>query len=291
VFDRVALPLFASGGGASFAVSPAIWVSSSFFFVSHWVFASPVSFAQSPSATTADWAAFSDTSVSHFVFASPVSAAHSAGAVPGGVVAAGAVPDEVGAGAVVGSVAEATPRERRNSTVDMVTSLQQTGWGNRADSGGATPREEERRFRGSADVERGDSDRDTRVRAGTEGDDLVQRWVVPWLAHDLWCLTGGLNGAVATSDRTLYKTYIGGAVSRSISVSDARANLARLVEEAAAGEEIVLTRAGRPMARIVPLAPETSRVRGLWRGRGHLGEDFDAPLPDEWLDAFEGRRG
>jgi prevent-host-death family protein len=83
--------------------------------------------------------------------------------------------------------------------------------------------------------------------------------------------------------------YNGGTVSRVLSVSDARANLARLVEEAAAGEEIILTRAGKPMARIVPLGPATARVRGVWRGRGQLGEDFDAPLPDALLDAFEGR--
>jgi prevent-host-death family protein len=85
--------------------------------------------------------------------------------------------------------------------------------------------------------------------------------------------------------------YVGGIMSKVLSVSAARANLARLLEEVAGGEEIVLTRSGRPLARIVPLSAPASRARGVWRDQGRLGDDFDAPLPDDVLGAFEGPVG
>ncbi|MEQ1502428.1 MAG: type II toxin-antitoxin system prevent-host-death family antitoxin [Myxococcota bacterium] len=76
---------------------------------------------------------------------------------------------------------------------------------------------------------------------------------------------------------------------RTVELSDAERDLDALVDAAAAGEEILLTRAGTPMARIMPLESTTPRVKGVWRGRGRLGDDVDAPLPDALLDAFEGR--
>jgi antitoxin (DNA-binding transcriptional repressor) of toxin-antitoxin stability system len=58
-----------------------------------------------------------------------------------------------------------------------------------------------------------------------------------------------------------------------------------------AGEEIVIAKSGRPRARLVPLEDARStRVPGKGKGRWRVGKDFDAPLPDDLLQGFEGRR-
>ncbi len=79
---------------------------------------------------------------------------------------------------------------------------------------------------------------------------------------------------------------------QTINIHAAKTQLSRLVDEAAAGEEIIIARAGKPIARLVPLAtPPTLQKRVLGRLAGQLTvpADFDTPLPDDVLDAFEGR--
>lgn len=74
-----------------------------------------------------------------------------------------------------------------------------------------------------------------------------------------------------------------------INLYEAKTNLSQLVDRAAAGEEIVIAKAGRPMARLVPLRRRTTpRPLGLLRGQVMLGDDFDAPLPEEMIRAFRG---
>ena len=74
-----------------------------------------------------------------------------------------------------------------------------------------------------------------------------------------------------------------------INIHAAKTHLSRLVDQAAAGEEIVIARAGRPVARLVPLAPaKPRRVLGLLAGTlGISGDDFLAPDP-EVQKLFEG---
>jgi len=77
-----------------------------------------------------------------------------------------------------------------------------------------------------------------------------------------------------------------------VNIHAAKTQLSRLVDAAAAGQEVVIARAGRPVARLVPLAgPVTKprRVLGALAGRPRVPADFDAPLPDAVLDAFEDR--
>ena len=70
---------------------------------------------------------------------------------------------------------------------------------------------------------------------------------------------------------------------------EAKTHLSQLVERASHGEEIVIAKAGRAMARLVPLAtPAQRRSPGGWEGLVWMADDFDAPLPAELLDAFEG---
>jgi prevent-host-death family protein len=77
---------------------------------------------------------------------------------------------------------------------------------------------------------------------------------------------------------------------RTINMHAAKTQLSRLVEAAAAGEEIIIARSGKPMARLGPLAgPRQKRRLGILAGKLRVPEDFDAPLPEEVIEAFEGR--
>jgi prevent-host-death family protein len=72
-----------------------------------------------------------------------------------------------------------------------------------------------------------------------------------------------------------------------VNIHAAKTHLSRLVERAEAGEEITIARAGRPVARLVPIAQRGPRRPGLWKGRVTISPDFDAPLP-EIDEAFGG---
>ena len=75
-----------------------------------------------------------------------------------------------------------------------------------------------------------------------------------------------------------------------VNIHAAKTNFSRLVERAAKGEEIIIARAGRPVARLVPLSSDgRPRRPGLLKGRIRIRKDFDAPLPDDVLRRFEGR--
>lgn len=76
-----------------------------------------------------------------------------------------------------------------------------------------------------------------------------------------------------------------------VNVHAAKTNFSRLVDLAAAGEEIIIAKAGQPVARLVPLAaaPREKRRLGLLAGRAIIPADFDAPIPEDVIDTFEGR--
>jgi prevent-host-death family protein len=70
-------------------------------------------------------------------------------------------------------------------------------------------------------------------------------------------------------------------------VHEAKTHLSRLLEKVAEGEEVVIARAGVPVARLVPVQPTTKRELGFERGRVFIADDFDAPLPKDVLKSFE----
>ena len=74
-----------------------------------------------------------------------------------------------------------------------------------------------------------------------------------------------------------------------VNIHDAKTHLSRLLEDVANGEEVVIAKAGRPVARIVPFDRGVKRKLGALDGQIKIPDDFDAPLPDRMLDAFEGR--
>jgi prevent-host-death family protein len=74
-----------------------------------------------------------------------------------------------------------------------------------------------------------------------------------------------------------------------VNIHKAKTHLSKLLQRVAMGEEIVLARAGVPIARLIPIEPERrSRTLGIDRGRFEVPDDFDAPLPPEVLAAFTG---
>lgn len=77
---------------------------------------------------------------------------------------------------------------------------------------------------------------------------------------------------------------------QTINIHEAKTHLSRLVEDVAAGEEVIIAKAGRPVARLVALEkPAGRRKLGILAGEMVIPDDFDAPLPDAVLAAFEGR--
>jgi prevent-host-death family protein len=74
-------------------------------------------------------------------------------------------------------------------------------------------------------------------------------------------------------------------------IQEAKTHLSRLLREVASGAEVIITKAGKPMARISRIEEEMPRIRfGVLKGKVKVTEDFDAPLPDELLSEFEGSR-
>jgi prevent-host-death family protein len=77
---------------------------------------------------------------------------------------------------------------------------------------------------------------------------------------------------------------------RTVDIRTAKTHLSRLVEEAAAGEEIVITKGGKPLARLCPLAPAPrKRVLGRLEGKLAVPENFDRLYDDEIRELFEKR--
>jgi len=74
-----------------------------------------------------------------------------------------------------------------------------------------------------------------------------------------------------------------------LNIHAAKTHFSRLIEEVAEGEEIVIAKAGKPVARLVPIEKPAKRKLGLLKGRLKVPDDFDAPLADDIIAAFEAR--
>ena len=72
-----------------------------------------------------------------------------------------------------------------------------------------------------------------------------------------------------------------------VNVHEAKTHLSRLLERVSKGEEITIARAGKPVAKLVPVPPRVARrTPGTGKGLFQMSPDFDAPLPADILDAF-----
>jgi prevent-host-death family protein len=75
-----------------------------------------------------------------------------------------------------------------------------------------------------------------------------------------------------------------------VNVHAAKSQLSRLLDAAAAGEEVIIAKAGKPIAKLVAIEQKKERRKlGTLAGQFRVPDDFDDPLPDEIVDSFEGR--
>jgi prevent-host-death family protein len=74
-----------------------------------------------------------------------------------------------------------------------------------------------------------------------------------------------------------------------VNVHEAKTHLSRLLERVKAGEEIVIGKSGKPIAKIVPFMPKAGpRKPGFWKGKIKIEKNFDHPLPEEIMRVFRG---
>jgi prevent-host-death family protein len=75
-----------------------------------------------------------------------------------------------------------------------------------------------------------------------------------------------------------------------INIYEAKTQLSKLVEKAASGQDVIIARGGKPVARLTRLEAPQRKIRfGLLKGKVKVAKDFDAPLADDILAQFEGR--
>jgi prevent-host-death family protein len=79
-------------------------------------------------------------------------------------------------------------------------------------------------------------------------------------------------------------------MTKTINIHEAKTHLSRLVDEVAAGHEVIIAKAGKPLARLVPLVVQPrAKKYGLLEGQIKVRDDFNAPLDPETLALFEGQ--
>jgi len=77
-------------------------------------------------------------------------------------------------------------------------------------------------------------------------------------------------------------------MSLQVNIHEAKTNLSKLLARVKAGEEIIIAKAGKPVARLVPAAERPrKRIPGSAKGRVRISTDFDAPLPESFLKSFD----
>ena len=73
-----------------------------------------------------------------------------------------------------------------------------------------------------------------------------------------------------------------------VNIHEAKTHFSKLVHIVAHGKEVCIAMAGKPVAKLVPIEKTAPRCFGVLKGKIKIAKDFDAPLVDEFLDAFEG---
>ncbi|MES2345204.1 MAG: type II toxin-antitoxin system Phd/YefM family antitoxin [Chlamydiota bacterium] len=76
---------------------------------------------------------------------------------------------------------------------------------------------------------------------------------------------------------------------KTINIHEAKTHFSELINAAMNGSEILIAKAGKPVARLMPLEQKKNKIRfGVLKGKFKISKDFDAPLPDEIINLFEG---
>jgi prevent-host-death family protein len=74
-----------------------------------------------------------------------------------------------------------------------------------------------------------------------------------------------------------------------VNIHEAKTQFSKLVESAMNGEETIIAKSGKPVAKLIPISLEKPKRRlGVLKGKIKIADDFDAPLPEDTLSSFEG---
>jgi prevent-host-death family protein len=74
-----------------------------------------------------------------------------------------------------------------------------------------------------------------------------------------------------------------------VNIHEAKTTLSQLLESVLAGEDVVISKAGTPLARLIPYhTQKKTRSPGIWKGKVTMTDNFDDPLPPEILNGFLG---
>jgi prevent-host-death family protein len=75
-----------------------------------------------------------------------------------------------------------------------------------------------------------------------------------------------------------------------VNIHEAKTHLSKIVDEVAAGSEVIIAKAGKPLAKLAPISASPRKKKlGLLKGKVKVPDDFNAPLPPDVLADFEGR--
>lgn len=75
---------------------------------------------------------------------------------------------------------------------------------------------------------------------------------------------------------------------RVVNIHEAKTHFSKLVDAVIHGNEILIAMAGKPVAKLGPISKKPQRKFGVLKGKIKISKDFDAPMPDAFLDEFEG---
>ena len=79
-------------------------------------------------------------------------------------------------------------------------------------------------------------------------------------------------------------------LTQTLNINEVKAQLSQLVEAVATGSEVIISKRGKPIARLTRIEGGKPKIRfGILKGKVKMAADFDAPLPDEILSEFEGK--
>jgi len=72
-----------------------------------------------------------------------------------------------------------------------------------------------------------------------------------------------------------------------VNIYEAKTKFSKLIKQAMSGEEIIIAKSGKPVAKLIPFGERaTERIPGSAKGKIFIGDNFDAPLPEELLETF-----
>jgi prevent-host-death family protein len=114
----------------------------------------------------------------------------------------------------------------------------------------------------------------------------IEDAVMGWRGSTLTNLTNSSDRSIINCIETSEEAEMAGT---QVNLYEAKTQLSSLVERAAKGEEIVIAKAGKPMVKLVALAPEIKPLRKFGQnllGITYIADDFDAPLPEDVLKDF-----